>query len=195
MNDGTYDGTSEKHHRHLRKLERAHRLAEIDVAYQNVIEEAKQRQNNIYKTVFIENEEIDPAVILEMQHLAQYQIDQEKRGNFCKRVKRCFSFKSAPVAPFIVQSQSQPPGASLPTASTGAISAKNGDPHKDYPLSTFKKEEPAYNGEKSCCARHRNKINFLLSVTAALLIAIGLILSIPDLRDHFIVIKAKKLES
>lgn len=193
MNDGTYDDTSEKHHRHLRKLERAHRLAEIDVAYQNVIEEAKQRQNNIYKTVFIENEEIDPAVILEMQHLAQYQIDQEKRGNFCKRVKRCLMFKSAPVAPFIVQSQS--PSASLPTASTGAISAKKGDPHKVYPPSTFKKEEPPYNGEKSCYARHRNKINFLLSVTVALLIAIGIILSIPDLRDHFIVIKAKKLES
>lgn len=184
---------SDKQHRHLRKLERARLLAEIEVDYQRVIEEAKQRHDNVYNTVFNENAEIDPAVILEMQYLAQRQIDQEKKGILLKKLKRLFSFSSQPVMPFVIQTDSS--GASSLTIPPGTISAKKGESsYMVYPPSIFKKEGP-HKGEKSCYARHRKKTNFLLFVTILLLIATGLIMAIPDLQSHFVAVNVKTLES
>lgn len=184
---------SDNQHSHLRKLERARLLAEIEVDYQRVIEEAKQRHDNVYNTVFNENTEIDPALILEMQYLAQRQIDQEKKGILLKKLKRLFSFSSQPVMPFVIQTDSS--GASSLTIPPGTISAKKGEsPYMVYPPSIFKKEGP-HKGEQSCYARHRKKINFLLFVTILLLIATGLIMAIPELQSHFVVVKVKTLES
>jgi len=185
--------SSDKQHRHLRKLERARLLAEIEVDYQHVIEEAKQRHDNIYNTVFNENVEIDPALILEMQHLAQHQIDQEKKGILFKKLMSFFSFSSQPVTPFVIQTDSS--GASSLTIPPGTISAKKGESlYMVYPPSIFKKKGP-HKGEKSFYTRHRKKTNFLLFVTILLLIATGLIMTIPDLRSHFVVVKVKTLES
>jgi len=83
--------------RHSRKLDRERRLAEIEETYKNVVKEAKQEHDSIYNTVFNESAEITEAVIVEMQHVAQRRIDQqrEKEGNFFSRLTNSIPFLSS----------------------------------------------------------------------------------------------------
>lgn len=84
-----------------RKLDRERRLHAIEIAYQDVVSDAQQKRQNIKSSVFDEAAKIDPAVILEMQHLAQHRIDEENRKkNFFKRL---FGPSNVPVLPFVVQ--------------------------------------------------------------------------------------------
>lgn len=53
-----------KSERHLRKIDRQRRLAEIEIAYRNVVDEAKVKHETLYNTVFNESAEMDEATIL-----------------------------------------------------------------------------------------------------------------------------------
>jgi len=161
--------------RHLRKLDRARRLAEIEVAYNKIVSEAQEKHDNIYNTVFNENAEIDEAVIVEMQQLAQFRVDQRARGNFFSRMKKSIPFLSSsePMMPFVIQSDSV--GASLPTIPPPSA------------FMAYKHEPSCEGGTLSSSARgfvghHKNSIT-LFFVIMAFVLAIGLIVTVSDLKE------------
>lgn len=167
----TISGASE---RHKRRMDRARRLAEIQVTYDSVIAEAKLKHDSLYNTVFNENVEIDEATIVEMQQLAQFRNDQQKGGNFFSRLKKNIPFLSSsePMMPFVVQSDSA--GASLPTIPPSSFLAYKGEPTCEG--ETFRSSARTFMG-------NYKKTIILVCLGMVLVLAIGLIVTVSDLRE------------
>jgi len=161
--------------RHLRKLDRARWLAEIEVAHDIVVSEAQEKHDSIYNIVFNENAEIDESIIVEMQQLAQFRSDQQTGGNFFSRLTKSIPFfsPSEPMMPFVVQSDSA--GASLPTIPPpSAFLAYKGEPSS--------KGGELRSSSRSYVGHHKHAIT-LIFVSMAFVLAIGLIVTVSDLKE------------
>lgn len=165
----TMDSLSIANEQFKRKLERERRLHAIEVAYQDVVSDAQQKHDSVYNTVFNEAAEIDPAIILEMQHLAQHRIDeQNNKKHFFKRFFR----RNVPVVPFVVQSGQS--AASPPAIATSDLVVKNNEPLKDGKKSHF---------ASSKFMRKHKKTILIVFVSVVVVLAIGLTIAVADLKE------------
>jgi len=172
MEHATFDYCSSE--KHLRKLERERRLVEINQCYEKVVIEAKQKHDRIYNTVFNHGAEMDEDDLAEMHRLAQFRVDQRKKGNAFTRLMRLRSEEpSDAMMPFVVQSYSA--GASLPTPAY-TFSVYNEGNTGELPCETFKKLSPVH----VYWGTHNRRIAIL---SMAIVLMIGLIVTLSDLRE------------
>lgn len=119
----TFDKSS---NRHQRKKEREQRLAEINQSFCNVVTEAQEKHDDIYKAVFNENGiGIDENELAETQRLAQLNMEQERKNkppeSFLQKMLNSRNTNGVTV-PFAVQSDSA--GSSLPALPTRFLPSK-----------------------------------------------------------------------
>lgn len=169
QDNSTMDSLSIANEQFKRKLERERRLHAIEVAYQDVVSDAQQKHDSVYNTVFNEAAEIDPAIILEMQHLAQHRIDeQNNKKHFFKRFFR----RNVSVVPFVVQSGQS--AASPPAIVASDLAVKNDKQLKDGKKSHF--------SAPKCVRKHKKTILIFLA-SVALVLSIGLTIAVAHLKE------------
>jgi len=166
-----------KSDRHLRKIDRQRRLAEIEIAYKNVVAEARVKHDTLYNTVFNESTEMDEATILKMRDLAQFRVEQQHRGNFLSRLAKSVPFSSSreSMMPFAVQSSSASASFSLKSipTSTGSSSEYNGAARNEQGTSCLTPQLST--------GYHKKLI--LVCVAMVFVLVIGIILTMSDLNE------------